>query len=151
MFYRYRFKADIYPDLSRIPLHVRMKLDLTGLKISLKDWLGFSLEERRVLCHLPVDTDEEKQNFSSYLDFLSRRYFGADVAKISPAANPPWENLDGVPESVEAKSRETGQAITVEEWKRWNACQRYALFKLSASRNEPAAFPETLREFREEN
>ena len=80
MFHHYRHESDIYPSLSRIPLHVRMKLDVTGIKISLKDWLAFSIEERTALCHLPVETEEEKQVFSSYLDFLSRRYRGAPVA-----------------------------------------------------------------------
>src|SRR6266536_578206 len=99
MFHHYRHESDIYPSLSRIPLHVRMKLDVTGIKISLKDWLAFSIEERTVLCHLPVETEEEKQVFSSYLDFLSRRYRGAPVAttaaleqfhlgKCAPGAHP---------------------------------------------------------------
>jgi hypothetical protein len=41
MFYRYHFESEIYPTLSLIPLHVRMKLDITGIKISLKTWLAF--------------------------------------------------------------------------------------------------------------
>ena len=79
MFHRYRHESAIYSSLSRIPLHVRMKLDVTGIKISLKDWLAFSVDERAVLCHLPVETEEEKQVFSSYLDFLSRRTCGVPV------------------------------------------------------------------------
>ena len=58
MFYRYRFESEIYPSLSLIPLHVRMKLDITGVKISLKTWLSFSVEECWVLCHLTVETEE---------------------------------------------------------------------------------------------
>ena len=79
MFHRYRHESAIYSSLSRIPLHVRMKLDVTGIKLSLKDWLAFKVDERAVLCHLPVETEEEKQVFSSYLDFLSRRTCGAPV------------------------------------------------------------------------
>ena len=41
MFYRFGYETEFYPGLSRLPLHVRMKLDLTGIKISLKDWLAF--------------------------------------------------------------------------------------------------------------
>ena len=74
MFHRYQYESDIYPSLSRIPLHVRMKLDVTGIKISLKDWLAFSIEERTVLCHLPVETEEEKQVFHPTSISLSRRY-----------------------------------------------------------------------------
>lgn len=149
MFYRYRFESEIYPTLSRIPLHVRMKLDLTGAKISLKDWLAFSMEERNVLCHLAVETDEERRVFSSYLNLLSRRYFGEEAALASPATDPPWDNLDYVPDSVQSRSKETGQAVTTHEWSQWNLCQRYALFKLSISKNEPEVFFAALREFRE--
>ena len=73
MFHRFRYEAEFYPTLSRLPLYVRMKLDLTGVRLSLKDWLAFSLEERRVICHLPVETEEEEQAFISYLDFLCRK------------------------------------------------------------------------------
>src|ERR687895_781659 len=46
MFYRFRCEAAFYRNLDRLPLHVRMKLDLTGIKLSLKDWLAFHIEER---------------------------------------------------------------------------------------------------------
>ena len=148
MFYRYQFESEIYPELSLIPLHVRMKLDLAGAKISLKDWLAFTLEERQVLCHLPVETEEEKKVFLSYLDFLSRQYFGKRVALVPPMADPPWKDLGRIPEMVEAKSRENGQAVTREEWRQWDSYQRYALFKLAISKNEPEQFFEALKEFR---
>ena len=48
MFYRYRFESEIYPSLNRIPLHVRMKLDLAGAKISLKTSLGEAGSDPRV-------------------------------------------------------------------------------------------------------
>ena len=150
MFYRYRFESEIYPSLSRIPLHVRMKLDLTGVKISLKDWLVFSMEERGVLCHLPVETEEEKKNFSSFLDFLSRRYLGEKVALVPPAADPPWDSPGRIPDSVQARSKETERPVMPAEWSGWDLCQRYAVYKLSISKNEPEKFNEALQEFREQ-
>jgi hypothetical protein len=150
MFYRYSYESEIYPDLSRVPLHVRMKLDLTGVKISLKGWLAFSLEERWALCHLPVETEEEKKNFSSYLDFLSRRYFGEKVALVPAVTDPPWEDPSCIPESVEGMSQKKGRPITLREWSRWNIHQRYALFKVSTSKNEPEEFYGLLSEFRKE-
>ena len=149
MFYRYRFESDIYPELSRIPLAVRMKLDLTGAKISLKAWLVFSLEEREALCRLPVETEEEKKAFLSLLDFLSHRYFGEKAALAPPITDRPWEDSGRIPESVQAKCKETGQAVTLEEWRRWDRCRRYALCKLSLSKNEPEKFYQALKEFRD--
>ena len=149
MFYRYRFESEIYDTLSRIPLHVRLKLDVTGVKISLKGWLAFGLEERAVLCHLPVESDEERKAFSSYLDFLSRRYFGAGASVVAPVASPPWEDLSRIPSSVMEQSRDKEPTVTLHEWAGWDLYQRYALCKLSVSKNEPEQFFAALREFRE--
>ena len=149
MFYRYRFESEIYPELSRIPLHVRMKLDLTGVKLSLTAWLAFSLAEREVLCDLPVETGADKKVYGSHLDSLSHRHFGEKVALVPPMTDPPWEDLRRVPDSVAIKSSESARIVTPEEWGRWNSCQRYALLKLSTSKNEPEQFYRALEEFRE--
>ena len=74
-------KKHFYPNLDRLPLHVRMKLDLTGIKLSLKQWLAFHIEERTAICHLPVDHEDEKQVFKDYLNFLSRQYCGRPGAR----------------------------------------------------------------------
>jgi len=50
---------------------------------------------------------------------------------------------------VQARGKETDKAVTVEEWSRWDLGQRYALFKLSISKNEPEVFFAALKEFRE--
>ena len=151
MFYRYRFESEIYQEMSRIPLHVRMKLDLTGVKMSLKTWLAFSLEERNALCGLPVETDEERAAFTSYADELSRRHFGEPAALAPPVANPAWEDEARVPDSVAAKGREVGRPVSLEEWRAWNPCQRYALLKLSITKNEPELFIQAIKEFGGEN
>ena len=148
MFYRYNFESEIYPALSLIPLHVRMKLDITGIKTSLKTWLVFSMEERWVLCHLPVETEEEKENCSFFLAFLTRRYVGEDPSRVQAVTEPPWEDSGQVPDSVRAKGDGIDRPVTLEEWSRWNTCQRFALFKLSVSKNEPEKFYQALQEFR---
>jgi hypothetical protein len=149
MFYRYQCESDIYPSLSRIPLHVRMKLDVTGIKISLKDWLAFSIEERTVLCHVPVETEEEKQAFASYLDFLSRRYRGEPVTTTAAMSNSLWDSVLQVPAPVAGKSAPQSPAVTVEEWRRWKSYQHYALYKTALSQSDPGQFFALLREFRE--
>lgn len=149
MFQRYPHESDIYPSLSRLPLHVRMKLDVTGIKLSLKDWLAFSVEERVVLCHLPVETEEEKQAFSSYLDFLSRRYCGAPVPTAAAMRSSLWDTPHTVPEPVAQKSAPAIPPVTVEEWQRWKSYQRYALYKTALSQSDPAQFFIVLQALRE--
>jgi hypothetical protein len=148
MFYRYRFESELYASLSRIPMHVRMKLDLTGSKISLTTWLAFSVEEREVLCHLPIETDEEKKVFSAFLDALSRRYVGARLALLPAVTDPPWKNKNQVPEPIRTKAQEKGREVALSEWSRWNPYQRYALFKLAISKNDQEQFCAALEEFR---
>jgi hypothetical protein len=148
MFYRYQHESDIYPTLSRIPLHVRMKLDLTGIKIALRDWLAFSLEERTVLCHLPIESAEEKQAYTAYLEFLSRRYRGAPPATTAALSSSLWDGLE-VPAAVASKSEAQIPPVTVEEWRRWKFHQRYALYKTALSQSEPEQFFAVLKELRE--
>jgi hypothetical protein len=147
MFYRFAYEAEFYPGLSRLPLHVRMKLDLTGIKISLKDWLAFSFEERTVLCHLPIDIVEERTAFSSYVDFLSRKYRGQPAAVTEVMTSALWKQTV-VPKRVAERSAAVGSAVTLAEWSRWQDPQRYALYKTAVSKSQPEAFEKVLNELR---
>lgn len=149
MFYRFGFESEFYSSLPRIPFHVRMKLDVTGIKISLKDWLAFSLEERWALCHLPAETEEERNHFSSRLDSLMRRYKGEEAPRVPRPVETPWEDPAQIPSSVVAKCEGRERLVALNEWAQWSPCQRYALVKLSVSKSEPEQFYEALREFRQ--
>ncbi len=147
MFHRFRYEARFYPTLSRVPLDVRMKLDLAGVKISLKDWLAFSFEERAALCHLPCAAEEERNVFTAYLNFLSAKYTGAPLAATEALNSALWESA-AVPEAVRQKSLESGAAVGAEEWRNWDSHQRYALYKTAVSKSQPEAFADVLDELR---
>lgn len=149
MFYKFRFEQQFYPTLNRLPLHVRMKLDLTGIKLSLNEWLAFTVEERRVLCQLPVDETEEKQTFKDYLSFLCRRYTGRDVAAAVGVTPCLWSNNNRIPDPVLQKSSAAGFSITLDEWARWPLQWRYALYKTAVSKSEPEQFMAVLAELRQ--
>jgi len=148
MFHRFRYEAEFYPTLSRLPLHVRMKLDLTGIKISLKDWLAFSFEERTVLCHLLIETTEEKQAFSTYINFLSQKYLGKPAAMTDVMNSSRWSDSE-VPLPVQQKSSSCSSAVTLTEWAGWQAHERHALYKTAISDNQPEAFEQVLKQLRE--
>jgi hypothetical protein len=149
MFHRYRHESDLYPALSRIPLDVRRKLDLTGIKLSLQHWLEFSMQERTVLCHLPVDTQEEKRAFSAYLDFLSRQYSGAPVATTVALDRSLWDTSNQVPAAVLDRIADSARRVSIEEWARWKSHQRYALYKTAVSKSDREQFFDVLKELRE--
>jgi hypothetical protein len=151
MFYRFTYESEFYPSLSRVPMSVRMKMDLTGVKISLDDWLVFSFEERTVLCHLPVDTGEERQVFIAYLDFLSQKYCGAPIDLTQALESSLWDDLDNVPRAVIDKSAPQGRGVSREEWTRWKSHERYALYKTAIAKRDTEAFFALLRELRGTN
>ena len=147
MFYRFRYEAEFYSTLSRLPLHVRMKLDMAGLKISLKDWLACSLEERTALCHLPIDCDEERRAFIRYVDFLCRRYRDHGAELTAPLHSSLWQAA-AIPIEVAQKSAACFNTITISEWQNWEPHQRYALYKTAVSKSQPEAFADILDELR---
>jgi hypothetical protein len=148
MFHRFRYEAEFYPSLSRIPLHVRMKLDLTGIRISLKDWLAFDFAERAALCHLPCRRLDERQAFVEYLDFLSRKYCGTPVV-VTNALDSTLLDKSRLPEPVRKKSADSLKRITSEEWSNWQFHERYALYKTAISQSQPEAFAHVLEQLRD--
>jgi hypothetical protein len=151
MFHRFAYESEFYLSLSRVPMYVRMKMDLTGVKISLTDWLAFSFEERTVLCHFPIDTEEEKQAFIGYLDFLSRKCCGEPLALTDALNSSLWDGSDEVPSSVIDKSAMKSRAVTREEWTRWKFHERYALYKTAIAKRDTEAFFALLGELRGPN
>lgn len=148
MFQRYDYEAEYYPSLSRLPLDVRRKLDLTGIKISLKDWLAFSMEERMVLCHLSCDDDEERRVFTDYLNFLLGKYCGKPADKSEPMNGAQW-SASSLPGAVAEKSAELCAAVSESEWRSWPEHHRYALYKTAVSKSQPEAFERVLGQLRQ--
>jgi len=145
MFHRYQYEAECYPTLSRLPLDLRRKLDVTGIKLSLKDWQALSLEERTVLCHLPCDADDETAAFTNYLDFLLRKYTGAPIERMAALDRALWSPM-AVPHAVAEKSSALNRTVTLDRWHRWPSHDRYALYKTAVSKSQPQAFEQVLIE-----
>jgi hypothetical protein len=149
MFYRFQYEAEFYAELNRLPLCARMKLDIAGIKLSLHQWLAFALEERKVICHLPIDSDEELMVFVEYMNFLCKKHHGS-AAQTLPPMNPAlWSTPDLIPEPVLYLSRESGRAMGLNEWTRWQFHERYALYKTAVSKNEREKFFAVLQELRQ--
>ena len=71
-------------DLGWIPRSVRDKLDQVGIKLHLKEWQTFPLEDRQTLCALPCQTAVEKKTFQDRLDALALQHCGALPRRLSP-------------------------------------------------------------------
>jgi hypothetical protein len=149
MFHRFQHEAEFYPELNRLPLHTRMKLDIAGLKISLKEWLAFAREERRAICYLPVESEEELAAFIDYVNFLCKRYQGSAAPTLPPLSPTLWNTPHQIPKPVREVSRASERAIDLNEWTRLQPHERYALFKTALSKNEPEKFLAVLTELRQ--
>lgn len=124
MFRRFNFETDIDDKLELVPMTVRRKFDLVGLKIHLKQWAALTLAERRVVCHLPVASQEEREVLAAFLRGAISRDTGAEPSAMAPATDaPPEVTPDRVGEMISLHKLEPAR------WRQFDAEQRFALEK----------------------
>jgi hypothetical protein len=86
MFRRFDFEKDLYETLEFMPLSVRRKLDLAGVKLHLKEWQALSRAQRMVICHFPVASPEECGVLAAFLRDAVKARAGTELATTKPAA-----------------------------------------------------------------
>ena len=69
-------------DLTLIPRSVRDKLDRVGIKLHLKQWELFTLDERRHLVDAPCQSDVEIECYRTELAELIRRRAGIEPERL---------------------------------------------------------------------
>src|SRR5581483_10161915 len=134
MFRKFKFEEAHYQDLSAIPMSTRYKLDRVGLQVDPKTWSQFSMEERRVLCHLSVRSQGEVECYEEFLASLLRRH-KAKIEKRDPLESRrergEWENLNRIPEQVYLRVLKLKKLLTPQEWIDLDDLERYVLYRLS--------------------
>lgn len=142
------FEADFVEDNIRcIPMIVRFKLDLAGIKLKLAEWSRFEAEERKQLSLLSCISKEEKDEYKNYLQFLVRWRTGNEASILSIDADPLWLKHDIVPDGVITQAAQFGWTLTPDQWNRLSYLQRFALIKLSKPGHENRNFPRAFTEF----
>jgi hypothetical protein len=63
-------------DLALMPRSLRDKLDRVGIKLHLKEWQLFTLDERRRLVDHPCHSDADLARLEGELSALVQRYTG---------------------------------------------------------------------------
>ncbi len=132
MIRKFAFEAELFATLEFVPIAVRRKFDRVGLKVGLKQWQALDRGERLAICHLPVDSAEEREAFAIFLREAIHRHCDAEPetlpdeqrAETEPPAEPP-------PRLVE-RARAAGIPLGTDEWRRLDSDARYALVKLGA-------------------
>ena len=148
MDYLFQFEQDKYYALRRFPMAMRIKLDLCGLKLSIRDWSKFSRADRERLAAMPYATDAQLAAFrQAALKCVAD--IAGDSTETDPCERPAaWEIIDQLPATTcELIAAHGIPAPTPEQWAALTELQRYALVKLTREGAKNEKLPAALKEF----
>jgi hypothetical protein len=143
----FAFESDFVDSLRCIPMAVRLRLDVSGVKLKLNEWSKLNHAERCALVESPCGTEEE---IAAYRDSLSRmveQAAGVRPSLLAELPEPVWEKSDAIPAQVIDQARALGLAFPPEAWASLRPLQRFALVKLSRPGHENRNFLPAMREF----
>jgi hypothetical protein len=146
MYKRFAFEGEVHQSLSCVPLTVRRKLDVAGLKISLAGWQVLTREERLALCHLPIDSDDEVGIYQEVMRGFCDRHAVPLSTITDPKLTERTWNAPEFPASVTARLEEAGARITTPAWRALDEESRYALLKMAEPKQSIAKFKAVLAE-----
>jgi hypothetical protein len=130
-----------------IPMEVRLKLDLCGVKLQLSQWQMLSQEEQRILADLPFELNDQLVPFREMVKQIVLKNSGTPVSVLPLEPNPPWENKTVIPTRLQERAIELGCALNLEQWAALTPLQRFALVKLVRPGHENRNLLLALQEF----
>jgi hypothetical protein len=144
---RFAFETELYATLTCLPLAARKKLDMIGIKISIKQWLALEMGERRAICEMSADSDEERQAMTEFVCRLIAQRCGEQPALLSQeqqaSAIPPSQ----LPAGIAEQAGTLGYELDAGRWTTLDGDQRYALVKFAGDDRRRAKFAAALKEF----
>ena len=143
----YAFEQDFIGNWRCIPLCVRRKLDLSGVKLKLNHWLALTQDQRQQLVDWP-DTPDALHDLRGHLRQCTAAMPDGRVKDLDPVTAAPWQQADQLPQQVVDAAAARGVALTLEQWTQLSELDRFALCKLVRPghdhHNLAAAFNEVL-------
>src|SRR5688572_2211254 len=128
----FQFETDFAGALYCIPMAVRRKLDLCGVKVSLKQWNRFTLEQREHLVARECDTVEDIDAYEREVVRLLEARAGDEPEFLDREAGAEWKDTSVVPQRLIDYSQERDvPAPSLAQWAALTELQRFALFKLT--------------------
>jgi len=141
------FESDFVDSLRCIPMIVRFKLDLCGVKLSLKAWSRFDHDTRAQCAHLPTDSNSEVDRYREFLCRAIER-IGQQPVLLAVDQQPAWKSVHPIPTAVLEKGAALGlDCGRFSRWGELTALQRFALLKLTRKGHENENFLPALAEF----
>lgn len=140
------FEADFVGDLRCIPMAVRRKLDLAGVKLKLVHWHGLAGEERERLLAWS-DAPEAIEALRQWLLERSAELPEGPARPLTPAQQCDWQQAGATPAVLQQACAQLGLRLRPGLWPALTELQRFALVKLSHPGHEHRNLPRALAEF----
>ena len=126
----FSFEQDFVGGWRCIPLCLRRKLDLAGIKLKLGHWIELDQGERQRLVDWP-DDPASLEAMAQHIRQLTTPMADGMARDLAPARGEPWQSCGDLPADLAASSRELGQPLSPEQWARCTELERFALAKLA--------------------
>ncbi len=144
----FEFEEDFIKENVRcIPMIVRFKMDIAGIKLELSVWSKFSIEERTELAKRSCNSVREVKEYRNYLSAQVRKHADKEATDLKVEQHPAWADLENVNEALKKKAKEFDAEISLEQWKNLTNLQRFVLLKLCRQGHENKNFPKAMKEF----
>ncbi|GBQ88588.1 hypothetical protein AA23498_0414 [Acetobacter nitrogenifigens DSM 23921 = NBRC 105050] len=144
----FNFESDFAGSLRCIPMVARQKLDLCGVKLSLRQWSRFSREDRESLTTLSAESAEERGSYRDLVLSLIAAKTDEPPKFLPSESFEGWTAPDRMPEAVIRQAGTDGVSPpTSAQWAALAPLQRFALIKLANSKHENENFVPAMREF----
>jgi hypothetical protein len=143
----FRFEADFVESLRCIPMVVRYKLDVCGVKLKLTHWRRLSEAQRQELVSAPSETETEREDYRRRLRDWIWELTGEYPKDLTVSAD--WLDETQVPTQILEEFPRQGLAgtLSLERWRSLKPLERFVLLKLSQPGHENRNFPAALAEF----
>jgi hypothetical protein len=123
MYKRFEFEGDVHQTLECVPLTVRRKT--------------LTRAERLALCHLPVDSDEDREVYIEVMrTFCDRAGVSLKPLVDADASGRTW-NVSTTPARVKERADALHARLDDTAWRHLDEESRYALVKLSDPKRNP--------------
>lgn len=139
------FEQDFVGSWRCIPLCLRRKLDLVGLKLKLNHWLELSHKQRQQLVDWP-DHPEALAELQEALQQWTRPMADGEAKPLPPAVDEAWQQGTRVPQEVAKAALQRSVALTSHQWGALNELERFALCKLARPGHDHPNFKAALDE-----
>ena len=130
-----------------IPMIIRFKMDIAGIKLKLSEWKKFSPEERIELALMSCGFNEASEQYARYLAGLIKKYTRRDPTNMEVNRAPAWKDLHSIPGILIEKLKEFDWDLSISQWKNLTDLQRFSLIKLCRPGHENKNFPKAMKEF----